>query len=467
MSTQESTDTDSTDHDYEGTTWVIFIDSYGARDISKTPWIYENCSLGKMDARPVYVTPTVLGQIYTGTNPAENGLPAVSRYDQAPRLRPAQPTIPELAAMDDTYENVLQLGLPFIVPPDLSSDPPNDGVYWHSSGAMQQQVNAPGEAANLLTIAGPAGDVEHETNQEMVFNLLVDHCQSTFSTARTLAAGNNFDLVFVAIRTPDSYAHYRHLEGPDDGSGKSYRDLLLEEIDNQVRFCSESGDVFVFGDHGARPLDDVFRINRWLIENDYLSVSIDHDYREKLIEDEFFEIDEKSPGETIAIGQPGVTVHEDESVAIAADPFSTGITLLDAASPLEVGNLMSDLEELECADRVFLTSDMWDGPLLEEAPDIYIERHPGWFVSGNLAEEPGGVEVTRSGVHDPVGAYGTTADIDMPSEVSPVGLFDVITSQYLGIPTEPPEPQEGAGAMDMSESERREMQAHLEEMGYL
>lgn len=449
--------------DYEGTTWVVFIDSYGADDVEKTPWMAENLDMGKMDAGPVYVTPTVLGQIYTGEPPAQNGMPAVSRYDQDPRLRPVQHTIPEFAAMDDTYENVLQFGLPFIVPPQIT-DP--TGEYWAVSGAMQQMNFAPQQAQPFLQTAGPAGDVQYAENQEMVFNLMVDHCQTAFGTARSLAAAQNFELVFVSIRTPDSYAHYHHTDGPEDGD-ETWRDMLLWEIDQQVKYCSESGDVFVFGDHGARPLDEVFRVNRWLIDNGYLEVEIDHEYREKLMDDEFMQIDEKSPGETVTVGQPGVEIDEDNSVAVAADPFSTGITLLDGAGPLAVGDLIEGLKAEPVAEDVFLTADVWEGDHLDECPDIYIERKPGYFVSGNLAEEIGGVEITRSGVHDPVAAFGTNADMEIPGSTTPAGLFDIISHDYLGIDTTPPDAALGAQAVDMTDGERREMEAHLQEMGYM
>lgn len=439
---------------------VVFIDSLGHGDLEYMPWLSDHLDMGEMDASPVYVTPVVLGSIYTGLSPTEHGMPAISRYGQAPRLRPAAPTAPELIATDDTYENVACLNLPFIVPPDVEPQ----GNYWHRSSGVDQTATFPPQAENILTMPAPAGELDLPgENLDLCYNLRIDHCMATFGTYRNLIAQWDLDAAFLGYRVPDSYAHW-HYEKPVDAD-LTYRQELLGQIDRELEYLAKQAELFVFGDHGAMEMrdDGVFRINRWLIEHDFLDVTIDHDWLEKAEDYGVLDPNEKIPGKTMSGDTPGVTIHEEDSVAISDDPFSTGVTLLEGASEDEVERLIDELEAEPAIESVKATDYLFgSGPLLEECPDFYACRNEGYFVSGNLHPEPGGAEVTRTGVHHPVGVFGGAGITTPGVPVEPPEIFGYIMN-WLGVDPYTVETDAGhdSGVVDGVARER------LEDLGYL
>lgn len=441
---------------------VVFVDSLGNDDLEQMPFVRENMATGEMNAGDVYVTPVVLGSIYTGASPSTNGLPSVSRYEQPSRLRPNGPTIPEMAAATTDYENVLQLGLPFIVPPQVDIE----GNYWHVSEAMGQQAFNPGEAQPTLTIPAPAGQLDSpEENLDLAFNLRVDHCMTTFGTARNLLAMWDVDLAFISYRVPDSYCHYHYAEGGD--SGNTYREDLLQQVDREISYLANQAEVFVFGDHGARELSTLVRVNRWLIEHGYLEVEVDHEWRKRAREYGVLDDLDDVPGDVVQVGEPGVTIDEEASVAVGADPFSGGITLLEGATGQAVDELVDELSAVDGIAGVKTRRELFGhGPLLEECPDLYAIREPGTFVSGNLAEEVGGPEVTRSGVHHPIGAYGATSGLTPPDgRVSPRRLFSLIAEDFLGLDVDAVD-QAGEAAPAVADDEDA-VRENLRDLGYL
>lgn len=439
--------TDDSDRKY-----VIFLDSLGTDDIAKMPWTEAHLTFGEMDARPVYVTPFVLGSVYTGKPPGENGLPSVSRHDGQARGRPDGLTIPEMAAATDQYETVVQMGWPFIVPPEVDAE----GEYYHHSAAMGQVATGPAGVENQIATPSPPGDLDKtDENFELAFDARVDHCQEAFARMRNFSLEADADVVFFGYRVLDSYTHYQRTE--------DYRDLLLEEVDRQLKYTDNLGDVFVWGDHGSMEMDELFRINRWLIEKGYLSVDIDLEWRERGYEYGAFEREEGEPGDTLHADSPGVTVHEGDSVAIGSDPFSTGITLLEGATDGEATEMLMDLLEEDAFVDVHNSADTWPGKHVEEFPDFYAERRPGVFVSGNLHPEPGGAEVTRDGVHHPFGAFGTRADT-LPN-TDPVGLFSVIAEGFLDLDVAAARGLENQRTLDREID--HDPRDHLEDMGYL
>lgn len=435
--------------------FVVFLDSLGPSDASSTDWIDRNAHDGQFDAGVPYVTPKVLGEIYTGENPATHGLPAVSRHDQEARLRPAAKTLPEIAAESDVHERVCCFDWPFIAPPDVEES----GMYWHSSDAMGESAVYPPGAEQHMTVTGPAGDLSNpEEDDDLLFNLRVDYTRQFFGTARSLAEAQDFDVMFLSYRLLDSYCHYRFDRAPEDG-GLTDRQLLLEEVvDREIESLRDHGDVFVFGDHGATAMDEVFRINRWLMRNGFLEVDIDTEFREEAIE-RGLASESDGPGTVIRPDSPFVDIDEEHSVAVSSDPFSTGLTLLGGASKTRTAEMIGQLRDHDAIVDVHPTQQMWGGPLLDEAPDLYPEREVGWFVSGNLAEEMGGPEITRSGVHDRTAAWGCTEEIE--TEVQrPTDLFDAIL-EFVGV-----EADQGARS-DYGQSGGRDVEGHLENMGYL
>lgn len=442
--------------------YVVFVDSLGDDDVeNNTDFIRDEVYDGRVDVGHPYVTPKVLGEMYTGKSPGKHGLPSISRYDQPSRTRPAAPTIPEIAAEDDTHENVCSYWLPFIAPPEASPQ----GTYWAASDSMGQQVFAPSDAQPLLTLAGPAGDISNpDVDGDVIWNLRKDHVTSTFAQARSIAHSQDFDVVFISCRVLDEYCHHRYSD-VGEGFDRTDRELMLAEvIDHEIERLAETGEVLVFGDHGATELDHVFKINRWLADEEFLSVDVDVAFRDEAIEKGVLD-EPDGPGEVHMVGGPHVTVDEEASVAIGDDPFSGGITLLDGATEDQVEAMLDALESTPYVDGTFWSRDEWEGDLIHEAPDIYAERAVGTFISGNLAAEMGGAEITRSGVHHPTAAWGSTLDIDAPDVIGPQDLFGIVLD-FLGIdaPEEEPDRQYGATTDEETEAVARE---RLRDLGYL
>lgn len=451
--------------------FVVFLDSLGTDDVENhTDFIKNNVYDGHLERTDPYVTPTVMGSIYTGEDPSGHGLPAVSRHGQEDRGRPAAITLPEIAAESDEYGNVANLGLPFIVPPQAD---PGDDTYWHASEAMGQQMYAPSEAQGFMHVNGPAGDLsDPEEDGDILFQHRVDNVRETFSTARTLADSQDFDVMFISCRILDNYCHYRFREGEDE-RGITDRQVLLQHIiDEEIEMLTSLGEVFVFGDHGAADLDNVFKINRWLMDNDYLDIEINEEKIEWAIEEGLMN-DPDEHGKVRTVEMPGVTVNEENSVAIGNDPFSGGLTLLDGATDETVVEMVEELVNTEYVDSYYFPAEVWDGPYVEECPDIFLGRAVGTFISGNCAEEMGGPEVTRSGVHHPYGAWGSTTDIDAPGEVSPMELFDIILGQFLGLEKDEDHEREfgaptGVDAdEEPTDADGRDVKENLRDLGYM
>lgn len=451
-----------TEPDYDkGRKAVVFIDSLGDDDLEYMPWVRENMTLGAMDAGDVYVTPTVMGSVYTGKSPTDHGLLATSRYNQPARTRPVGKTYPEMAAesTDAGYDNVATLWMPFIVPANVTPE----GNYWHHSSAMDQHTSLPADFRPVMEIPAPAGAMNYpDENLDLCFNLRVDHCMTVFGTARNLMEQWDLDLACIGYRVTDSYVHY-HYEKPEN-EPTTYRQDLLEQVDREIKYLANQADVFIYGDHGGMEMESVFRINQWLQEHGFLEIDIDFEWYDQAKEYEVVEPDENVPGEMIQTDAPFVTVDEANSVAISDDPFSGGITLLEGATEAEVKRLIDEMGAEGGIEKVAWTADLFGpGDYLEESPDLYAVREEGCFVSGNLHPEMGGAEVTRTGVHHRTGAFGTTTDMDIPSgPVTPVELHHLITDGFLGL-----DGTASGGGDDRVGQTDANVKEHLRDMGYL
>lgn len=454
-------------------TWFVFLDSLSPDDVAKMDFVKNQMHHARLDAECPRVTPSVLSQVWTGVDPANNGLPSVSRFQTESRARPAQYTLPEMAAEDHTYDRVLNFHLPFCTVGELKADADED--FWTASQAMNQLHMAPAEAQAHLQVPGPAGDARRD-DPEVVFNLMIDYTQNLFGQARQLAESQAFDLTFVSHRLLDTLTHWRRTlehpaaghEGMPDGI-RYYRDAMLLELDRQLYELSKYGRVFLFGDHGSEPLDQTFRINRWLWRNGYLDADIDHEWIEQSEEYGVLGGEEHPVDEAIANqlswDQPGVTIKNEETTAICADPFSTGITIRNDVGEDAVDELIDDLMATGYFRDVHRTDDLWDadGLYRDECPDLYPDRKPGVFVSGNLHAYPVGVGYMRSGVHGQYGAIASTEPLSCEGEtVTPLELHYIIRNEYLGLADWTPL---GGDLEEMTPDERAQVIEYAHQLG--
>ncbi|MDY6774017.1 MAG: alkaline phosphatase family protein, partial [Candidatus Nanohaloarchaea archaeon] len=255
----------------EDTKWVVFIDSLSPRDLSRTEFL-QNSMKGKMHATAPRVTPRVMSSIYTGLDPAENGMMRSQMFGVEDATRPQQTTVMERAMANDM--DVLSLYMPFSIPMNLHSG--SAGIGTAMGG---QQSAGPQQMIPQMTVPGPQGDLIGDQRHDIVFDHFVDYTTQLFSTARTLAP--NYDVVFIGFRLIDSYCHFQYdcnEEGRGAGQGNRYRDKLAEVIDIQLQQLLPRGDVLWFSDHGATKKKETFYINQWLKEKGYLTYEVDTDF---------------------------------------------------------------------------------------------------------------------------------------------------------------------------------------------
>jgi hypothetical protein len=417
--------------------WVVFIDALTDDDIPDGSLLDETRQ-GTLDAGVPRVTPRVTGSFWTGDDPAINGMPSLSRFNQENRMRPATPTVMEQLSQQ-TERNVLSYQLPFTM--GLNMGP---GSAFLGTGLGGQMSGFPQELLGSMQIPGPAGDLIGE-DPDVVYNLMVDYTRQTFATARQLANTHGFDTVFIGYRLIDSYCHFQY-EHPLD-EPKRYRDRLAELVSHELEDLDRSGNVMWFSDHGATRLETTFRINHWLKEQGYLDYEIDQDFADK------FEAVQQQQGgnrqgakfpndkrveNQVSVGSPSVKL-DPSSAVVCGDPFDCGLTILNEDA-LDREQLKKDLMDTGHFRDVYDRGDLFDpnGPCFEECPDILPDRKEGVFVSGNLHPDAVGMGYYRTGVHLREGVFGGTHEFDRDIAI-PEEMYDMICA-FLGF--EPVDPQQ-------------------------
>lgn len=404
--------------------WVVFIDCLDEDDLSRTDFMRGNVQ-GTMEATPPRVTPRVMSSIYTGLDPAENGMMRSQRAGVQDASRPHQTTVME-RAMANGYD-VLSLYMPFATPMNVHQGSAMIGGDFN--GGM---AGAPQYLVSKMDIPGPTGDLIGDQRHDIVFDHFVDYTAQTFATARSLAP--DFDVIFIGFRLIDSYCHFQYdtnENGRGAGQGDRYRDKLAEAVDLQLQQLVPRGDVLFFSDHGATDLDDTFRINQWLRDEGLLEYEIDEDFIEQaqeygMLGGEQHPVEARVENQTI-VGQPGVRLDTEASQVICADPFDSCLTWLGENDEEAIRDVVNEVADHDLIRDAYHKSELFDtdGRFFDVTPDIIPDRDEGVFVSGNVHPDPIGMGWYRTGVHTKYGVYGSNTDVGAGT-VTPEGMNRVI-----------------------------------------
>jgi len=441
---------------------VVFVDALSPRELSG---VFEDWHQGEMDAGVPRVTPRVMSSIYTGLDPAENGMLEVSRYGGEQTTRPKKSTIIDRAVR--AGRSVLSMGMPFCVPfqVDVEDVVGGGGGSGDSGGggggaggggrggngdlhsllngdALQgaRQTIPPG-AENLVSVPAPQADMIR-SHPDRVYASFRDQTVAYFNRFKEAIRYVDPDVAFLGYRLVDSYCHFQHTE---TRRGKPYRQHLIDELADLLGEIAAQidGDVLFFSDHGQTELTDVFRVNRWLKEAGWLDYKVDYDFVGTF---EDWQHGEKHPVEArvehqITFGRPGVTLDEAESQVVCADPFDSCLTLLCDREEFDAEAFREDLLSTGMYRSVDYKWELYDetADFYDDVPDVIPDRAEGVFVSGNLHEQPIGMGYYRSGVHDRTACFGATRPLSIPDgTVTPEDMHDVLASFVgLGEPTAP------------------------------
>ena len=129
---------------------VVFID---ALKPSELEGFLQEIYRGDMDAGVPRVTPRVMSSIYTGLDPAENGMMEVSRFGGEDTTRPKKSTFIDQAVREGM--DVLSMGMPFSVPFQINNVDEDFGSMLHGDALQGAQQVLPEEASPLVQVPAP------------------------------------------------------------------------------------------------------------------------------------------------------------------------------------------------------------------------------------------------------------------------------------------------------------------------
>lgn len=410
-----------------GTDVVVFIDALAPRELEG---FLEDIYQGDMDADVPRVTPRVMSSIYTGLDPAENGMMAVSKHGGEQTTRPKKSTFIDQAVREG--KAVLSMGMPFSIP--FQHGNPDSVLHGDALQGSNQVV--PQQASNLVQVPAPASDMIKD-HPDTTYSSFLDQTRNFFTRAKEVIRRQDFDTVFLGYRLVDSYCHFQHTE---ERNGKPYRQHLIDHIQSLLSEINAQidGDLMFFSDHGQTKLTHTFRVNRWLAENGWLDYKVDYDFIDDLTEyqgGEQHPVNERVENQ-FTLGQPGVKLVEENSQVICADPFDSCLTLLVDREDFNEEKFREELMSTGMYRSVKYKWELYDedADFYDTVPDIIPDRDEGVFVSGNLHKNPIGMGYYRTGVHDRTACFGATKTLNLPSKgtIKPEDMYDVITD-FIGL----------------------------------
>jgi len=396
---------------------VLFVDAmepteYGAG------WL--DTERGLVESGYPKVTPKVTSEVYTGVSPSQNGMGSVHSMGEMTTHRPQIPTIQEKLEM--AGYNVASLYMPYCLPLQLQNQ------AWIST-AMQQQAAGQNPITQMCQ-QPPAGGPMHdaEADWDRIFNSKQEDIYAKSSAMLNAINMAEFDVVFIAIRSPDEYTHFQWHE--------DYRKKLLEALAGECSRWQQNHEILWWSDHGSEEKKETFRVNRWLMEKGYLDLEIDLEFANRF-QDEAMAMQPQDQNQgpdldnQLGVQQPGVEIKEGTQ-AISLDPYDSCIDVMD--DELDRDELIDDMMSTGMYDGVEKTEDRWGkGEYLEHCPDLVTLRADNVLVTGNVHPEPLGMGFMRSGVHSKEGAWGTTDEnLERVGDVTPRELHDVIWEFVTG-----------------------------------
>ena len=406
---------------------VIFLDALKPEELEG---FLEEVYQGDFDADVPRVTPRVMGSIYTGLNPAENGMMEVSRHEGEMTTRSRKSTFIDQAVREDM--SVMSMGMPFCIP--FRSSNPDSMLHGVADQGKSHVV--PEDAEDLLKVPAPSADMNKD-HPDTTYASFLDQTRNFFTRAKENIRRGDFDVAFLGYRLIDSYCHYNHNE---TRNGKPYRQHLIDHVQSFVSEIAAQveGDVMFFSDHGQTDLTHTFRINRWLKQNDWLDYKVDYDFIDDFEEyqpGERHPVDESGENQVV-FDQPGVKLVEENSRVVCDDPFDSCLTLMVDREDFDEEKFREELMDTGMYRSVKYKWELYDedADFYDTVPDIIPDRAKGVFVSGNLHKNPIGAGYYRTGVHNKKACFGATKELNIPDKevIKPEDMYDIITD-FIGL----------------------------------
>lgn len=414
---------------------VFFIDALG-EDFLKQSNFLKNLykeSGGKVISDAIQrVTPSILGDLYTGVSADEHGLlcPTGNKFPETV-TRPDTHTI--MKQLDDMGYRVLSYNMPFTRPLKLSDN--SAGRY----SAMQTASIDGGENLQDAELQMPIDrsnirEAIIEGQENEILSKYVDNVSLVMNAVRTWQSADLFDAMFISIRWLDSLVHYC----PDF----SIHEELAEVISRQIRYFyddyKEMSDIFVFSDHGGEPVKEKFEVNRWLIDNDYLNIDLD-------LQKYNYWYEESDPREEGGPAENQININDfkfgeikEDSICASFDAFDCAIDLLGEYEndPEKANEIAENLSNLQQFRDVKTKWDLFDKTKksFHFLPEIFPDRDDGVIVSGNLHPNPIGEAHYRSGCHTRRGVWlSTVPSKKNGKDLLPKDLYTLVLKEFFGI----------------------------------
>ncbi len=187
-----------------------------------------------------------------------------------------------------------------------------------------------------------------------------------------------WNLCFFVITETDRLHHFLHHVLEDEGHPLHGDALgLYREIDGLLgevfELLGEHTDVALLSDHGFSGLHREFSINRWLMENGYLSYS----------RPDPATIEDMNPASrAFGLDPSRIYLHwKDRYPQGCVLPGSSGLALREEIAE-RLGEVRDPWNGKKVVERVWRREELFAGPYLDRAPDLVVSTAPGYDPKG-------------------------------------------------------------------------------------
>ncbi|AHG05274.1 hypothetical protein HALDL1_09745 [Halobacterium sp. DL1] len=333
---------------------------------------------------------------------------------------------------------------------------------------------------------------------------------------------SRFDLLSDILEDDYDYVHLtlfyinalEHKYGDGEETSRAWE--LIDERLGQID--TEDTLLLLYSDHGHGHIEHTFVVNRWLLDNDYLSLSSDSSSGPGLSQKLYSTLEslEVSPKKMAAYGRrflpepvydrmmpskfpissaelaEEVDWEQTDALAFSQGPLYLNRDRLgDDYSSVreELRQQLADLthEGEQVLSDVQPAEDVYEGPFVPDAPDLLLSSHDGWEIYGGIVPSTFESQVMSwtSGNH-PVGMLlAAGPDIEAQS-LSERSILDVAPTVLHALDSAVPSDVDGTvideiagtespvstrdpidGSRTVEESRNGDLEEHLQDIGYL
>lgn len=204
-------------------------------------------------------------------------------------------------------------------------------------------------------------------------------------------AKKDWDILVGVLMGPDRVQHmmWRHIDpqhpAHDPEEAKLYRDSILgvyQTVDKFVgvarKLLPAHTRLFVISDHGFGPFHKGVNLNRWLQQEGYLVLKTDKPQGETGREYEFWEVTDWRRTRAYAPGLSGIYINVIGREPLGAVEPGAQYQQLREEIRRKLQNLTDPETGRRVVHRVYRREELYQGPYLEELPDLIIGYERGY-----------------------------------------------------------------------------------------